>query len=373
MSVVINGTSGYIADFSNATIASRQAFQTSTTNGSTGIYALPNGTSTAASWQATNAADPTNASKILIATNGSTDVQLVSGINGTGTYLPLTLYTNGAEKMRLDTSGNLGLGVTPSAWGSQWKALQINTGASLYGSSTYTIVGQNIVGQSSTDNYISTGYASRYRQSSGTHIWDIAPSGTAGNTITFTQAMTLDASGVLTVPNGVKPYQLIGSAVANNISWDGAQFFPQSDNTNSNGYPGKRWTVIYATTGTINTSDANQKQDISSLDDAEKRVAVAIKSLIKKYRFKDAVAEKGDAARIHIGAVAQEVQAAFVSEGLEPSRYALFCSNTWYEVNGKISEDLVNAPYTAQTEGAVEVTQLGLRYDELLAFVIAAL
>jgi hypothetical protein len=112
MTVQISGTSGYIADFSNATVASRQAFQTSTTNGSTGIYALPNGTSTASSWQATNAADPTNASKILIATNGSTDVQLVSGINGTGTYLPLTFYTNGAEKMRLDTAGNLGIGTT---------------------------------------------------------------------------------------------------------------------------------------------------------------------------------------------------------------------------------------------------------------------
>ena len=102
--------SRFLADFTNATITNRLAFQTSTTNSTTGIYALPNGTSTAASWQATNAADPTNASKILIATNGSTDVQLVSGINGTGTYLPLTFYTSGAEKMRLDTSGNLGIG-----------------------------------------------------------------------------------------------------------------------------------------------------------------------------------------------------------------------------------------------------------------------
>jgi hypothetical protein len=109
MTIVLNGTSGYSADFSNATVASRQTFQTSTTNGSTGIYALPNGTSTAASWQATNNSDPTNASKILIATNGSTDVQLVSGINGTGTYLPLTFYTNGAEKMRITTAGSVGI------------------------------------------------------------------------------------------------------------------------------------------------------------------------------------------------------------------------------------------------------------------------
>jgi hypothetical protein len=84
-SVNLNDTDDIQLDFSNATLLSRTAFQSSTTNGSTGIYALPNGSSTAASWQATNAADPTNASKILIATNGTTDVQLVSGINGTGT------------------------------------------------------------------------------------------------------------------------------------------------------------------------------------------------------------------------------------------------------------------------------------------------
>ena len=83
--ITFTGSTGqrFLADFSNATISNRFSFQTSTTNGSTGAYFLPNGTSTASSIQATNAADPTNASKILIATNGSTDVQLVSGINGT--------------------------------------------------------------------------------------------------------------------------------------------------------------------------------------------------------------------------------------------------------------------------------------------------
>jgi len=102
---------GYVSyDFSNSTLTSRLNFQTSTTNSSTGIYALPNGTSVAASWQAANNSDPTNASKVLIATNGTTDVQLVSGINGTGTYLPLTFYNNGGEKMRLSVAGGLYVG-----------------------------------------------------------------------------------------------------------------------------------------------------------------------------------------------------------------------------------------------------------------------
>lgn len=102
-------------DFSNATVASRTAFISGTTNGSTGIYALPNGTSTAASWQAVNNSTPTNASKILIATNGSTDVQLVSGINGTGTYLPMTFWNNGAEKLRLSVSGGFSIGTATDA------------------------------------------------------------------------------------------------------------------------------------------------------------------------------------------------------------------------------------------------------------------
>jgi len=153
--------------------------------------------------------------------------------------------------------------------------------------------------------------------------------------------------------------------------WDDTQFYPSPDNTLSLGLASFRWTTVYATTASINTSDANLKQDIANLDDAEKRIAVAIKSLIKKYRFKDAVAQKGDAARIHIGAVAQEVQAAFVAEGLDPARYALFCSDTWYEVDGKAGEPA--NPYTADTPNAVKITQLGLRYEELLAFVIAAL
>lgn len=100
-------TSGVITgDFDNATFANRTVFRTATTNASTGIYAVPNGTNTAASWQALNSSTPTNASKILIATNGSTDVQLVSGINGTGTYLPMTFWNSGSGQVKLDTAGN---------------------------------------------------------------------------------------------------------------------------------------------------------------------------------------------------------------------------------------------------------------------------
>lgn len=101
----VTATVAYQGDFSNSTLLSRTLFTTTTANSTTGIYAVPSGTATAASWQATNAADPTNASKILIATNGSTDVQLVSGRNGTGTYLPLSFYTNGSQQAQLTVAG----------------------------------------------------------------------------------------------------------------------------------------------------------------------------------------------------------------------------------------------------------------------------
>jgi hypothetical protein len=145
-----------------------------------------------------------------------------------------------------------------------------------------------------------------------------------------------------------------------------------SDNVYDLGNPSYRWDTVYAGTGTIDTSDANLKQDIENLDAAELTVATAIKGLIKKYRFTDAVSAKGDDARIHVGVIAQEVEQAFLDAGLDASRYALFCRDTWYEVDGSAVDSDGNE-FTAETPGAVEKTRLGIRYSELLAFVIAAL
>ena len=130
---------------------------------------------------------------------------------------------------------------------------------------------------------------------------------------------------------------------------------PGADNTQSFGTGALRWSTIFAGTGTINTSDVNEKQDIASLSVAEQRVAFSIKNLIKKFRFKSAVAEKGNAARIHVGVIAQEVQQAFIAEDLDPTMYGIFCSDTWIDEQG------------------IERTRMGIRYDELLAFVIASI
>jgi hypothetical protein len=127
------------------------------------------------------------------------------------------------------------------------------------------------------------------------------------------------------------------------------------DNAIDLGYASGRFDDIYATNGTIQTSDRNEKQDIEALTDAETRVAVAAKGLLRKFRWKDAVAEKGDEARIHFGIIAQDLQDAFTAEGLDAGDYAMFISDTWTDDDG------------------VEQTRLGVRYSELLAFIIAAI
>jgi hypothetical protein len=93
-------------DFSNATLANQVAIQTSTTNGATTLQMLPNGTSVTTALYLNGAADPTNASWSAMSMSGNV-MYLAAGKNGTGTYPPMAFFTGGAERMRIDTSGNV--------------------------------------------------------------------------------------------------------------------------------------------------------------------------------------------------------------------------------------------------------------------------
>jgi len=127
---------------------------------------------------------------------------------GTNTNTPVSIAVNSAQVAVFDTSGNLGLGVTPSAWQSTFRALQVGSGTVLYNnsSSNGTFLGSNFYWNGSNNIYIASTTASAYGQVSGQHQWYVAPSGTAGNAITFTQAMTLDNSGNLQIGATSTPF-----------------------------------------------------------------------------------------------------------------------------------------------------------------------
>ena len=126
------------------------------------------------------------------------------------------LLTTG-EAMRLDTSGNLGLGVTPSAWGigTNGHVLEFSNAGSMwnYSNTTGINLSQNVY-YNGAYYYKSTGAATLYAQGLGQHFWYNAPSGTAGTAFTPTQAMTLDVSGNLSVLGtvGVNTSSILASA-----------------------------------------------------------------------------------------------------------------------------------------------------------------
>ena len=202
------------------------------------------------------------------------------------------------------------------------------------------------------------------------------------------------------------------------------------DNVYDCGHSSYRWDDVWATNGTIQTSDANEKQQIAALTDVEMTAAKAISQLFKTYKWNSAVEAKGDAARTHTGVIAQDVQAAMTAAGLDAGDYAFFISSTWWETQTEVpaveAVDAVDAVYedvvipaveeeldedgnviveaqpertehrlvseairaveavaaytrtdvydTAEEapEGATERTRMGIRYPELLAFIGAA-
>ena len=165
---------------------------------------------------------------------------------------------------------------------------------------------------------------------------------------------------------------------------DTGELRPGSDNLFPLGSASFRWSVVYAGTGTINTSDARTKQQVRDLSSSERAVAVRCKSLLRAFKFNDSVAQKGDKARIHFGVIAQEVKAAFESEGLIAEDYALFCYDEWQDEYVDVEEKRITvddsgrevAEYVPTGEKklvSAAGSRYGIRYEELLAFVISAL
>jgi hypothetical protein len=249
-----------------------------------------------------------------------------TGDENTGIFFPaadtIAFSEGGTEAMRIDSSGNLGLGVTPSAWASGWKALQLANGSSFVnnGATNYTGIFQNAYYNGTNNLYLSSTYALKYELVNGTHAWYTSAAGTAGNAISFTQAMTLDASGNLLVGTtsalgsaklaivGAKQIETKGTTTSNAGSWEmyradngakaweitanGDNFFIADDNFSNYAYLDQNPTAWQF------GSDIRIKTDIIALDYGLEAV-MAMQP--KRYKF----IETG---KVDIGFIAQELR-----------------------------------------------------------------
>jgi hypothetical protein len=185
--LTFTGTGNRITgDFSNGTVASRAMFQTSTTNGATNVSAIPNGTSVIASIACFDNSDTTNAAFGQIRIQNATDVRINSSITGTGTYLPMTFYTGGSERVRVDTSGNVGIGTSSPTQKLQVAGNQLlaNPGSAVF---TYFDSVSNSIGRKSTGELTLTVAAG-------------SPTVFVNNT---TESMRIDSSGRLLIASTV--------------------------------------------------------------------------------------------------------------------------------------------------------------------------
>jgi hypothetical protein len=274
------------------------------------------------------------------ASNANTNLSCYIGHDGTANRPFIQAATGNAgsafDLLIQPYGGNVGVGVTPSAWWSNEKALQIGSGAFFSGRTANPDVAEiganQFINSSLQRIYIGNGYASRYQQDGGVHQWFTAPSGTAGNAITFTQAMTLDASGNLHVGttayvgvgtnfvNSLNGFNIVpnNTGSASNRNWQLAANGSAAGNLDftvssaNNTYPNSAYRMqltsagaLNNTTGTYGTiSDLRLKENIS---DARNYLADLLKLRVVKYSLK----EESSAVATKLGFIAQEVEQVF--------------------------------------------------------------
>jgi hypothetical protein len=228
--------------------------------------------------------------QIVLQLNGANRGQIYADATN---CLALVDSTGSNLRLVVTDTGNVGVGVTPSAWNSSYKAIQFGSGGAVSGHTSsslpWFVASSNAFINSAGDwKYINNGYATRYlaRGDDGTQSWSTSASGSAGGTITFTPAMTLDASGNLLVgtTSGSFGSRLIISADSGTTSWATGplaaaplNYYITANNTQGvflNGTSATAWTAI---------SDERFKDIIEPITNAVSKVG-SLRSVIGKFK-----------------------------------------------------------------------------------------
>ena len=302
-----------------------------------------------------------------------TQAYTVSGLTSDGANILINNTAASGAGIRFDKTNNASPDGQIDLFVDSNGALQITapektssqTLATLANDGTLTITGEEPSGytDSNLQNISATGLGGRMRIIQGSNVASVQYQESGERVSLNIVDGSLSANAGITIA--------CSSASQASLQPSGSMY----SNPNSNvdlGSSANTWDNGYINGGAWTGSDRNLKQDIDNLSEAELRVATALKGLMKKFRLKDAVAKKGDDARIHVGVIAQDVKAAFEAEGLDAYRYAIIGEDTWWskqDENGEwiIKNDNPNdATYT-------EYTKMSVRYEQLLAFIIAAM
>lgn len=195
-----------------------------------------------------------------------------------------------------------------------------------------------------------------------------------GSTVTRSARFTISPSGNVGLWDVTKNTWIIcldkdGKILVGSEARFGGHVFSNADNRDSCGLLSRRWTTVYASTGTINTSDAREKTPMRSVNDAEIAVAKQIMQGAGFFKFNEAIEKKGDNdARWHYGVMAQDVIKAFTDNGLDWQKYAMICYDEW---------DSVDAEYDDEGNCISEAIKAGNRYgvrlDQLTFFCLSHL
>jgi hypothetical protein len=140
---------------------------------------------------------------------------------------------------------------------------------------------------------------------------------------------------------------------ATHVSLDEVSLRPTTDNVLALGGASNRWTTVYASTGTINTSDSREKRDVGGIPDSWLRAWARVEWT----RFKHQ-----DGSRWHVGLVAQQVEHAFREEGLDAREIGLLCFDEW-GAEKEVRDEAGNVMSPARAAGSL----YGLRYEECQA------